>query len=488
MSTQLQEHILMGLCVSGNECNKNDSTHSDEEKSTDPEKPLLEKDKCDDELVDGAAAMCVDDNKAKRVIYPNVPFSPYSSPRSVRRKPPLKESRRVSIDKTGTYLQLNQYKLMDSIGQGSYGLVKLAYNAEDDTNYAMKILSKKKLFKKAGVFGRQNQNRKEINPLDKIYREIAVLKKLHHPNIVKLVEVLDDPVEDNLYMVFELVKRGEVIHLPTKSPLSEQKAWEYFRDVLLGLEYLHFQRIVHRDIKPSNLLLGENGHVQIADLGVCNEFDGIDACLNNAAGTPAFTAPEAISTTTHFSGKAYDVWSLGITLFGFVYGCTPFEADSIPTLYNKIRNDPLVFPMQPSISQDLKDLITKMLDKNPNTRIGLKEIKAHVWVTKNGEAPLPTESENCQLVEVTEEEIRDVVTSVPKLDTLILIKAMLKKHSFQNPFSVDSRMRRLYCTGRSHSAPGSCNWFNALASTSAPNNPLTPVSEGAAHCSKNKRK
>uniref|UniRef100_T1I2E6 calcium/calmodulin-dependent protein kinase n=1 Tax=Rhodnius prolixus TaxID=13249 RepID=T1I2E6_RHOPR len=206
-------------------------------------------------------------------------------------------SKQWSTSDSGQVFVLN-YFLM-----GSYGLVKLAYNAEDNTHYAMKILSKKKLFKKAGVFGRKNPNRKEINPLDKIYREIAVLKKLNHPNIVKLVEVLDDPVEDNLYLVFELVKRGEVLHLPTKSPLTEQKAWEYFRDVVLGLEYLHFQRIIHRDIKPSNLLLGENDHIQIADLGVCNEFDGIDACLNNAAGTPAFAAPEAICTTSHFSGK-----------------------------------------------------------------------------------------------------------------------------------------------------------------------------------------
>ncbi|CAA9995334.1 unnamed protein product [Nesidiocoris tenuis] len=386
-----------------------------------------------DDVSEAASGLTLSD-KTKRVIYPNVPYSPYSSPR-VRRKVPLKESRRVSIDKSGTFLQLNQYRLLDSIGQGSYGLVKLAYSEEDDTNYAMKILSKKKLLKKAGIFSVQNQNRKGVNPLDRIYREVAVLKKLHHPNIVKLVEVLDDPVEDNLYMVFELVKRGEVLHLPTDTPLSEDKAWEYFRDVVLGLEYLHFQRIIHRDIKPSNLLLGENGHVQIADLSVCNEFDGIDACLNNSAGTPAFTAPEAISTTTHFSGRAYDIWSLGATLFGFIYGRVPFEGSSVPAVYHNIRNSPLVLPKSPNTSEELKDLIRKMLEKDPTKRITLSQIKEHKWVTKNGEFPLPTESENCQLVEVTEEEMRDVVTSVPKLDTLILIKAMLKKHSFQNtPF------------------------------------------------------
>lgn len=420
--------------------------------------------------------------KAKRGIYPDVPFSPYSSPRSVRRRPPLKESRRVSIDKSGQYLQLNQYRLTDSIGQGSYGLVKLAYNAEDDTHYAMKILSKKKLFKKAGVFGRPNPNRKEVNPLEKVHREIAVLKKLDHQNVVKLIEVLDDPVEDNLYLVFELLK-GEAIRIPTANPLSEKKSWEHFRDVVLGLEYLHFQKIIHRDIKPSNILLSDNGHVKIADLGVCNEFDGIDASLNYSAGTPAFTAPEAIQGDQQFSGKAYDVWSLGITLFCFVYGKLPFDGDNIPLVYQKIRTEELVFPDKPYITGTLKDLLWKMLTKNPDERINLQNIKIHPWVSRDGKALLPTESENCRLVEVTEEEIRDVVTSIPKLDTLILIKAMLKKHSFQNPFtSLESRFRRLHCTGRSHSAPGSCNWFEGMSNASLP---LSTVSEQSSAVSEN---
>jgi len=79
--------------------------------------------------------------------------------------------------------------------------------------------------------------RKATSPLDRVYREIAVLKKLDHPNVVKLVEVLDDPLEDSLYMVFELVKQGEVLRIPTDNPLSEKRAWSIFRESLLGLEY-----------------------------------------------------------------------------------------------------------------------------------------------------------------------------------------------------------------------------------------------------------
>lgn len=333
----------------------------------------------------------------------------------------------------------------------------------------MKILSKKKLLKKAGVFGRVAPNRKGTNPLDKVYREIAVLKKLDHPNVVKLIEVLDDPSEDHLYLVFELLERGEVLQLPTDNPLSEPQAWTYFRDVILGLEYLHFQRIVHRDIKPSNLLLGEDGRVQIADLGVCNEFSGPDATLSNTAGTPAFTAPEAISNNANFSGKASDIWSLGVTLFAFVYGQVPFTATTVPALYARIQTQPVVFPKQPIISPALRDLITKMLHKDPTNRISLQEIKEHPWVTAGGTCPLPSEADNCQLVEVTEEDVRKVVTSIPKLDTLILIKTMLKKHSFQNPFSGDSPVRKYQRNGRSHSAPGSYEWqdYRAVSAETA---------------------
>ncbi|CAH1184563.1 unnamed protein product [Phyllotreta striolata] len=419
----------------------------------------------------------------------NSPYgSPTNSPRSSRKRQPLRESRRVSIEKSGMYLQLNQYRLLDSIGQGSYGIVKLAYNEEDDTHYAMKILSKKKLLKKAGMFGRLPPARKDSrsnsspvnHPFQKVYREIAILKKLDHPNVVKLVEVLDDPVEDHLYLVFELLEGGQVLEVPTDTPLDEHTAWTYFRDVVLGIEYLHYQRIIHRDIKPANLLLSDAGRVQIADLGVCNEFHGADAFLSTTAGTPAFTAPEALSEKNEagFSGKCTDIWSMGITLYAFLYGRVPFYDDNIVGLYSKIKSQPVVFPDTPSISDNLKDLIKKMLLKEPSQRLTLPEIKVHPWVTRRGQCPLPSEEENCHLVEVTEEEVAKVITSIPKLDTLILIKHMLKKHSFQNPFlhrrdttvvpavshssSVSTPARRhIGQSGRSNSAPGSYDWHHA---------------------------
>jgi len=364
--------------------------------------------------------------------------SPCSSPR-IKRKP-LKETKRASSEQLGDYVQLNQYKLDRVLGQGSYGMVKLAYNREDEKNYAMKILSKKKLQKKAGIlFRRPLPNRKEggkkpEGPLEKIYREIAILKKVDHPNVVKLVEVVDDPMEDNLYMVFELLEKGEVLEIPTNNPMSEEEAIKCFRDVVHGLEYLHYQKVIHRDIKPSNLLRADNGEVKIADLGVSDEFDGVDAMLTATAGTPAFTPPEcltagsaAASSSCGFSGRAADIWSLGVTLFCLVCGYLPFPGSSVMEVYEKIKSQDPDIPS--NISAELQDLIQRMLIKDPAERLTLQEIKLHSWVTGYGVYPMMEEEENCTLIEVTEDEVENSIQHINNLDSLILVKPH-KKMSF----------------------------------------------------------
>jgi len=435
----------------------------------------------------------VDELQPRRPIYPNLPYSPYSSPASsprVRRKP-LRETTRVNstFHSDGEYVQLNQYKLEQAIGQGSYGIVKLAYNKDDDVQYAMKILSKKKLKRKGGIFGRNLPNRKapgggerkqSENPLQKVYREIAIMKKLDHPNVCKLVEVLDDQEDDNLYMVFELLKEGEVLVVPTDNPMSEKEAWLAFRDVVHGLEYLHYQKIIHRDLKPSNLLRADSGEVKIADLGVSNEFDGTDALLTNTAGTPAFTPPESISHKPGdepYSGKVADIWSLGVTLFSLVFGKVPFHDDNIVALYNKIRIQELTLPDEPDISPELQDLIRTMLVKDPAERIKLRDIKNHDWVTGYGLYPMASEVENCRhLVEITENEVQNSVHSVPKLDTLILVKAMIKNHSFSNPFNPTAAAAgsrpRSSPVGRWNSAPEGYDIYSDSRIIMDPNLPV----------------
>ncbi|KAL6099121.1 camkk1 [Pungitius sinensis] len=380
------------------------------------------------------------------------------SPRVARR--PTVESKRVSISDAQDCIQLNQYKLKSEIGKGSYGVVKLAYNEDDDKHYAMKLVSKKRLMKQCGFPRRppprgpkaaQGEQPKVLGPLERVYQEIAILKKLDHVNIVKLVEVLDDPAEDNLHMVFELMPKGPVMEVPSDSPFTEEQARLYFRDIILGMEYLHYQKIVHRDIKPSNLLLGDDGHVKIADFGVSNQFEGNDAMLSSTAGTPAFMAPETLSDARKsFSGKALDVWAMGVTLYCFVFGKCPFIDEYILALHNKIRTGLVDFPEMPKISEEMRSLILRMLDKNPDTRITIPEIKMDPWVTQLGTDPLPLEEEHCSAVEVTEEDIQNSVKFVPSLSAVILVRAMLRKRSFSNPFECPSRREE-----RSMSAPGS---------------------------------
>uniref|UniRef100_A0A8C9W814 Calcium/calmodulin-dependent protein kinase kinase 1, alpha b n=1 Tax=Scleropages formosus TaxID=113540 RepID=A0A8C9W814_SCLFO len=352
-------------------------------------------------------------------------------------------------------VQLNQYKLKSEIGKGSYGVVKLAYNEDDDKYYAMKVVSKKKLLKQCGFPRRppprgqesvQGQEPRVLGPLERVYQEIAILKKLDHLNVVKLVEVKYCELQANGGVLGGCLP---VMEVPTDKPFTEEQACIYFRDIVLGIEYLHFQKIIHRDIKPSNLLLGDDGHVKIADFGVSNEFKGSDAQLSSTAGTPAFMAPETLTDELQsFSGKALDVWAMGVTLYCFVFGKCPFTDEYILALHRRIRTQPVEFPDTPTISNDLKDLILRMLEKNPNTRITVPEIKLHPWVSKNGTAPLPLEEEHCTVVEVTEEEVQNSVKLIPSLSAMILVKAMLRKRSFSNPFEYLARKER------SMSAPG----------------------------------
>ncbi|XP_010769385.1 calcium/calmodulin-dependent protein kinase kinase 2-like, partial [Notothenia coriiceps] len=236
--------------------------------------------------------------------------------------------------------------------------------------------------------------------------------------------------------VFELVKQGAVMEVPTDKPFSEDQSRFYFQDLLRGIEYLHYQRIIHRDVKPSNLLVGEDGHIKIADFGVSNQFEGADALLTSTVGTPAFLAPEALSETRkNFSGKALDVWAMGVTLYCFIYGVCPFMDERIVSLHQKIKTQPVELPENADISDDLKDLLLKMLDKNPETRISIPQIKVHPWVTRHGAEPLPPEDDNCSmLIEVTEEEVENSVKHIPSLATVIMVRTMLRRRSFGNPF------------------------------------------------------
>ncbi|KAJ3337495.1 Calcium calmodulin-dependent protein kinase kinase 2 [Gonapodya sp. JEL0774] len=350
---------------------------------------------------------------------------------------------------------VNQYELLREIGSGSYGRVVLAYSHEAKRYFACKVISKSRLRRKfrwsasgggspvrsvaerVDGIGNSPALEEATGPhwMENVKREVAILKKLsNHPNINQLVEVLDDARDDNLYMVFELCEYGAVMKIQLKEPVrpfTEDLARRYFRDIILGLEFLHHKRIIHRDIKPENLLLRHDGTVQIADFGISHMFqeEEEDAQIQDRNASPAFSPPEVFwsNKDQNLSGKAIDIWSLGVTLYCFVHGHAPFEDANPVELARKIELDAVI--ISGTLSAQLCDLLTQMLDKNPQTRIKLLQIREHEWVTQGGMDPLITTDENCTTWgdEVTNEEVELALSPAVSLITKIFDKIRKQK-------------------------------------------------------------
>lgn len=359
---------------------------------------------------------------------PKVPFAS-----RIRRQPTV-DTYSFSKEEFEDYTRVNQYKVLDIIGHGSYGIVRKATD-ENDGVYAMKILNKKKLLRK-GFGGRVRPGMKpRSSPRENIEREVAILKKLDHPNVVRLFEVLDDPQEDDLILVFEYIQKGPVIDkLPMDERFSEDQSRDYFLDLVLGLEFLHSQHVIHRDIKPQNLLLDNSNRIKIADFGVSEQIAKVESNISRWAGTPAFVAPETLSSSNSFKGQAVDMWAAGVTLFCFAFGKVPWSPPSIPELYEMIQTSELPIPKDVSVSAELQDLLWKLLTKDPEKRISISEVREHTWILKTSRT-IPSKEENClEEINVSEEDIQSAIKPFyTPIHILMMIKQMAKRRSLRNP-------------------------------------------------------
>ncbi|EMR08707.1 hypothetical protein PNEG_02885 [Pneumocystis murina B123] len=332
-------------------------------------------------------------------------------------KSSFKETLDVFLSDDDGFNRLNRYDIKDQIGHGSFGAVNRCIDMLTGEEYAIKEFSKVQLKKVYGysrfshfksesdsfIYNNdissywhvKNNYEQNNNPFFYIKEEIDIMKKINHRNIVNMIDVLDDPNGDSIYIVLEMCEKGALMDLDLNkiaTPYSETDCRRWFRDLMLGVEYLHFNGICHCDIKPENLLLSKDGILKITDFSISKMFRRDDS-FRKIKGTPAFMAPElCFPEGNAVSCRAADIWSMGITLWCLRFGCLPFYDSDIVKLYDMIKTKEIVIPQY--ISPSLKDLFEKILEKIPEKRIKLHDLRKHSWITQDGIDPLITYEEN----------------------------------------------------------------------------------------------
>ncbi|CAD8080298.1 unnamed protein product [Paramecium sonneborni] len=256
---------------------------------------------------------------------------------------------------------LDNYIIEQSIGKGTFGKVYRGLHKPTQQFVAIKILEKSRI-EQAADFTR-------------IQREIHILRKLRHPNIVQLYEILES--ETKIYLIMEFISGGELFqHIIKHKRLSESEAAALFSQIIEAIEYLHSLKVAHRDLKPENLLL-EKDTLKVVDFGLSNIYSDL---LSTPCGSPCYAAPEMVSGI-QYSGIKTDIWASGIILYAMLCGYVPFEDSNTRKLYDKIKNSDFQRPSH--LSPQVIDLLQGLLNKNPINRLSIAKIKMHPFISKH---------------------------------------------------------------------------------------------------------
>lgn len=258
---------------------------------------------------------------------------------------------------------IGQFVLGKTLGEGTFGKVKLGKHMITSEKVAIKVLERARM--------------KEAADVTRVTREIKILKRNIHPNVIQLYEVLDSSTA--IYLIMEHIDGGELFdYIVSHQRLQEPQACFFFHQICDGLEYLHRMEVTHRDLKPENLLLQSSPKgwlIKIVDFGLSNTHDG-GRLLATACGSPCYAAPEMIAGKKYVGPKA-DMWSLGVVLYAMVCGYLPFEESTTAKLYHKILAGDYKAPS--FISKDVRALIRAVLTTDPKRRFYVTDCRQHPW-------------------------------------------------------------------------------------------------------------
>lgn len=280
--------------------------------------------------------------------------------------------------------KINNYEFTDFIlGQGSFAVVRSAVHIPTHSTVAIKVIPKSTICKNRQL-------------LQQLYQEIQALKQCDHLFIVKFFDFFED--KHYYYIVQEYVRGGTLLEsVNARGRLDERQCRKYFTQILSAVDYLHNLNILHRDLKAENILLDEGDNVRLVDFGLCKIFKDNDKnkFTSTLCGSITYAAPE-ILRGDKYSAPA-DVWALGVLLYAIANCQLPWEDENHKRLCQKIMYSEPNYPQ--SLSPALIDLLSKMLKKNPNERISIKEIKDHPWISQDIIMPsFPVESTNKEIL------------------------------------------------------------------------------------------
>ncbi|CAM0882610.1 unnamed protein product [Alopecurus aequalis] len=315
------------------------------------------------------------------------PPPPDQSPQAARLPSPSSSAAAAKRGDAGSRgLLMGRYELGRVLGKGTFAKVYHARHLQTGESVAIKVLDREKAVRSGLV--------------SHIKREIAVLRRVRHPNIVHLFEVM--ATKTKIYFVMELVRGGELFSRVSKGRLKEDVARRYFQHLISAVGFCHARGVFHRDLKPENLLVDEAGNLKVSDFGlsaVAEPFQP-DGLLHTFCGTPAYVAPEVLARRGYEGAKA-DIWSCGVILFVLMAGYLPFHDQNLMAMYRKIYKGEFRCPRW--FSKDLTSLIMRFLDTNPSTRITLPEVMESRWF-KKGFRPVKFYIEDDQLYNMIDAE------------------------------------------------------------------------------------